>query len=52
MAESTALPPTLRISFPISEHFGFSLATAALKYSPELLLTTSSGLLSFLSIDK
>ena len=41
MAESTALPPCFRIFFPISEHCGFSLATAALWYSPELRLIRS-----------
>lgn len=35
MAESTAFPPFKSISFPISEQIGFSLATAALWYSPK-----------------
>lgn len=30
IAASTAFPPSLKISFPIAEHCGFSLAIAAL----------------------
>ncbi len=34
IAESTAFPCAIKICFPISEHLGCSLATAAFSYSP------------------